>query len=414
MHLVVLQHGLWGNTTHVETIIPHLKEKHADLVFLNIETNQGNLTYDGIDICGDRVVKDIHTFIETNPIDQISFIGYSLGGLILRYVIGKLYNAGFFSNVTPMNFVTLATPNLGTSRKQSVFNDIFNSIQTNALVRVGYQFNVRDMYIDGKPLLAVMADPEYDFFKGLALFKRRACFANILGDRSVRYCTASITGTNPYNRYEAKIIDDDYPQIVAPDESKIKQPVPWTTSDIAPTALKMVAVPILVPLWLTVATLGLGFNATRARIRQHSLTIENTWVKASREEINQGTSSEYVNQPSVESIDQANPTEENVVLITTEKAEIIVQSDAAREELDESVRDEETARDEIADNEVDIKQRTVREEMIHNLNQLEWIKVDVHNDKAFNAHAAIVLRKPFNSEENRYPLVYLANKVFHN
>lgn len=187
MHLVVLHHGLWGNISHVESVVPHLKEQHPDLLFLNIDTNQGNLTYDGMDVCGDRVVQDIHKFMETNPVEKISFIGYSLGGLILRYAVGRLYNEGFFKIVTPMNFVTLASPNLGTSRKQSVLNSIFNSIQTNVLVRVGYQFNLQDNYIDGKPLLVIMSDPEYDFYKGLALFKRRSCFANILGDRSVRY-----------------------------------------------------------------------------------------------------------------------------------------------------------------------------------------------------------------------------------
>ncbi|EEB87657.1 hypothetical protein MPER_14929, partial [Moniliophthora perniciosa FA553] len=36
-----------------------------------------------------------------------------LGGLVSRYVVGILYQKGFFKTVTPVNFNTIATPHLG-------------------------------------------------------------------------------------------------------------------------------------------------------------------------------------------------------------------------------------------------------------------------------------------------------------
>jgi hypothetical protein len=65
-------------------------------------------------------------------IRYISFAGYSLGGLVSRYVIGLLYTRGFFDNVKPMNFTTFATPHLGIRKPLTGFsfgtayNSLFN------------------------------------------------------------------------------------------------------------------------------------------------------------------------------------------------------------------------------------------------------------------------------------------------
>ncbi|GAU28285.1 hypothetical protein TSUD_256130 [Trifolium subterraneum] len=54
---------------------------------------------------------------------KISFIAYSVGGLVAQYAIGRLYNApkneansvGTIGGLLAMNFITLATPHLGSS-----------------------------------------------------------------------------------------------------------------------------------------------------------------------------------------------------------------------------------------------------------------------------------------------------------
>lgn len=88
MHLIVLQHGLWGNASHLAPLVEQFKASHPqnDFIFLNIEESTGTLTYDGIDICGDRCIESIQKLVADTAevIDKVSFIGYSLGGLILR------------------------------------------------------------------------------------------------------------------------------------------------------------------------------------------------------------------------------------------------------------------------------------------------------------------------------------------
>ena len=46
-------------------------------------------------------------------VTRFSITGYSLGGLLARYVIGALYATKFFDTIKPVNFTTIATPHLG-------------------------------------------------------------------------------------------------------------------------------------------------------------------------------------------------------------------------------------------------------------------------------------------------------------
>ena len=50
----------------------------------------------------------------------------------------------------------------------------------------------------GKPLLAVLADPDSIFMSGLARFKRHTLYTNITNDRSAVHYTTAISKTDPY------------------------------------------------------------------------------------------------------------------------------------------------------------------------------------------------------------------------
>ena len=77
----------------------------------------------------------MHDIILQNPgLRKISFIAHSIGGLVARYAIGKLYKPsertsdgcekdllGTISGLMPMNFITLATPHLGSQGNKQVF-----------------------------------------------------------------------------------------------------------------------------------------------------------------------------------------------------------------------------------------------------------------------------------------------------
>lgn len=125
MHLVIIQHGLWGYPSNTAYLSRLLKERLGSMYYiLNSDVNSGNLTYDGIDVCGDRLFQLVmYTFgllsSTGSSVTALSMIGYSMGGLITRYVAGKLYAEGHFTHIAPVNFITIATPHLGAWRMPS-------------------------------------------------------------------------------------------------------------------------------------------------------------------------------------------------------------------------------------------------------------------------------------------------------
>ncbi len=73
-------------------------------------------TYDGIDVCGQRLADEVRAVVAANPgLQRISVIGHSMGGLLARYAVGALFSPrdGTVCGLAPRHFVTLATPHMG-------------------------------------------------------------------------------------------------------------------------------------------------------------------------------------------------------------------------------------------------------------------------------------------------------------
>lgn len=221
MHLVVLTHGLWGNAGHLAVIEKSIHEAFKDAVsIININIFEGSYTYDGIDVNGQKVISQIRPELEKGKYKTISFVGYSLGGLILRYTIGILYKEGVFDYLEPLFYISFASPHLGT-RKPHNTGKVFNFLQDIYLVRVGKQFSLTDTDA-GRPLLVVMADPKECFMKGLSLFRHQVLFVNTRADRSVPFTTGSISSTNPYKKFKKRVIDPmKYPSIVTFEDGEL-------------------------------------------------------------------------------------------------------------------------------------------------------------------------------------------------
>lgn len=86
-----------------------MREKYTEdqLHILVAKRNAGSFTYDGIELGGERVTREIEEKLEEltksgHTITRISVIGYSLGGLIARYAIGLLYHKGLFERIEPV------------------------------------------------------------------------------------------------------------------------------------------------------------------------------------------------------------------------------------------------------------------------------------------------------------------------
>ncbi|XXH03639.1 hypothetical protein Hte_010044 [Hypoxylon texense] len=206
-HLCVLVHGLWGNPNHMKSVAKALREKYSEdqLYLLVAKRNSGSFTYDGIERGGERVCLEIEEELENirkrgGKITKLSIVGYSLGGLVARYAIGLLEMRGVFSQVEAMNFTTFASPHLGVRTPlRGWHNHIWNVLGARTLSKSGRQLFTIDNYREtGRPLLAVLADPESIFIAGLKRFKRRTLYANAVNDRSAVYYTTGISKTDPF------------------------------------------------------------------------------------------------------------------------------------------------------------------------------------------------------------------------
>ncbi|KAI8391494.1 putative serine esterase-domain-containing protein [Radiomyces spectabilis] len=223
--LIVLQHGLWGNHDHMKFLEKQIRHAYKDkdhLSILNSDVNESKYTYDGIDICGRRLVIKIHEHIDELKskglrVTKVGMVGYSMGGLILRFAIGLLGKEGFFRTVEPVFFVTFATPHLGSRLPAgSLFDRLFNFICGSMVSRSGDQLQLVDTYEDQQPLLSILADPEREFHKTLALFKARRTYANVDNDRTVPYWTAALSDINYFESMDDLEIslDNAYPSVV--------------------------------------------------------------------------------------------------------------------------------------------------------------------------------------------------------
>ncbi|KAI9813409.1 MAG: hypothetical protein M1827_004084 [Pycnora praestabilis] len=230
-HLCVLVHGLWGNPKHLAQVASALREKHAEskLYILLPKSNSDNFTYDGIELGGERVTKEIEDTVEKleqdgHTIKKFSIVGYSLGGLVARYVVGLLFSKGWFDKIKPMNFTTFATPHLGVRTPLvGIHSRVWNVLGARTLSVSGRQLFIIDAFREtGRPLLAVLADPDSIFIRGLAMFKNRCLYANIINDRSAPYYTTAITRIDPFDQidslrieylkgYEPNILDPSQP-----------------------------------------------------------------------------------------------------------------------------------------------------------------------------------------------------------
>lgn len=355
VHLVVAVHGLWGDPDNLDFVCNTLIQEHNGLrapapdsapspasdlgtpgptsrssraaaaaapppdptaqprlVVLNSTVNRWVNTYDGIDWCAERVIREIdaeidriHAWATPSSLDSISasehlpsdqaestsarskpstpvppstsksqdskgkakdsekptlesgvrhtvthfsIIGYSLGGVIARYVIGALYARGFFSGksgsmpaaplspfngvkgVVPMNFVTLATPHIGIPPSNTFFGSAFETIGKVALGRTGRQLycgdtewvppdlssklsttepdegtpllpeelKERNEVQNERPLLEAMADPQTAFMKGLTLFRTKVFYGSAKHDLTVPFRTSIVEMHDPF------------------------------------------------------------------------------------------------------------------------------------------------------------------------------------------------------------------------
>lgn len=220
-HLVVFVHGLFAFPRVWNYSSKLLKEKMGPsaLMFISTVNHQVfNGTNDGADQAGTRLAKEVLEVVSKHKkLEEISFVGMSMGGLISRYAIGVLYREedGTIAGLKPYAYASFASPHLGARGQVS-------RVIEHGLSHLPYfkgscdQFFMRDIQSEsGVPLLVEMTMPEYKFYKGFALFKKRVLYSNVMNDHRTAFQSGAMWPyhlQSPYNfhsDYETLVIHDD-------------------------------------------------------------------------------------------------------------------------------------------------------------------------------------------------------------
>lgn len=223
-HLVVLVNGLLGNSSNWECFISNLKADDGTGHFLLHPSRTNNMfgTYEGIDVCGQRLVEEIRDVVSENPgLEHISLVGHSMGGLLARWAAGKLFDTEnrTVAGLKPAHFMTLATPHLGCSGESAQPNHVpfiawtpepLGKYLERAAVpfagmflkRTGQHFFLKDGLplelavndVDAGPLLFRMCHDCADapYLSALKAFHTRTCYANVSGDYLVAWANSAI------------------------------------------------------------------------------------------------------------------------------------------------------------------------------------------------------------------------------
>lgn len=105
-HLVVLSHGILGTSHDLSYLAGQLQQK--GFTVLSSSSNEAHKTLEGVESAGERLKDEILREVKQRPyISKISFVGNSLGGIFVRFVVSLLYNPtdGKVAGLDPCNFM---------------------------------------------------------------------------------------------------------------------------------------------------------------------------------------------------------------------------------------------------------------------------------------------------------------------
>ena len=220
-NLIFLLHGLHGTSDDWDTFIRIWKMNDItnNSSFFPLKSYPRLKTHLGIQELGEITFSEVKDILEQykGVRTNLIFVGHSLGGLILRYLIMLLSKeTSLFEEHDPIAFFTLATPNLGTQTVRNPVRYLGVNLVTTNLGKTGEDL------MHGSDLLYRMT--EGDFTDAINKFKKGFLFSNIFHDLFVTYCTSSIVLKNPYMKKDSHdFIErlDNFPSVVKLSDKKI-------------------------------------------------------------------------------------------------------------------------------------------------------------------------------------------------
>ncbi|KAI7733667.1 hypothetical protein M8C21_008182, partial [Ambrosia artemisiifolia] len=199
-------------------------------------------------------------------VSKISFVAHSLGGLVARYAIGKLYedrpvsglsdsdeknenklHEGRIAGLKPVNFITFATPHLGSRGHGQLpllcgvpFLERSASQTAHWIAgRSGKHLFLTDSDDGEPPLLIRMVNDSEDikFISALGSFKRRVAYANANYDHMVGWETSSIRRRHELPNSNLLSENEKYPHIVYTEQDRQKAGKAvqnWSPASVSP------------------------------------------------------------------------------------------------------------------------------------------------------------------------------------
>lgn len=421
-HLFVLVHGLWGNHSHMDSIRDSLEmrlKNNPEVVIFKPKNSGYFRTLHGIRVVSYNVLEELCAFVsEYGPdkFNKISFVGYSMGGLVSRFIIGKIVTERkkLFQNMQFTLFITFATPHLGVNlyfgkelRKESWLRQavmkVLTGLGTTILGRSGTEIFIRG---GRNKIMVDLAQGEYLY--GLSKFEHRVCFANVKNDRTVAFYTSLITNFDPFIETENKmeyhfnhdlpINVEDYPVMprilnldkLDPAMKRIQKSN--YTNTITVTLMRIMIISILLPITITINVFSTCYSYIASH-RLHNSLVKNGSKESSENELGSDAVSlvrDVIgdllnNEGSIEEIGSSNdgslsPNDEfNRPTLTSreDKWNLFIQeysTESNHSKFSELPFDPD------------------REFIYQNLTKLNWIRIPVYI-RALNAHDGIVARK---------------------
>uniref|UniRef100_A0A2P2LJ72 DUF676 domain-containing protein n=1 Tax=Rhizophora mucronata TaxID=61149 RepID=A0A2P2LJ72_RHIMU len=258
-HLVIMVNGLVGSSADWRYAAEQFVKRFPDNMIVHCsECNYSKLTFDGVDLMGERLAEEVLAVVRGRPqVQKISFVAHSLGGLIARYAVARLYEhlstnlpspsgtslskehtdltqgRDRIAGLEPMNFITFATPHLGSMGHKQLpflcglpFLERRASQTAHLLVgRTGKHLFLTDNDDGRPPLLLQMVNDSGDlsFISALRVFKRRVAYANANYDHMVGWRTSSIRRQHELPKSNLLMKDQKYPHVVRVEQETVEK-----------------------------------------------------------------------------------------------------------------------------------------------------------------------------------------------
>jgi hypothetical protein len=311
------------------------------------------------------------------------------------------------------------------------FNHIWNVMGARTLSTSGRQlFTIDSFRNTGRPLLSILADPDSIFLRGLAKFKHRVVYANIVNDRSAVFYTTGISRTDPFadlnavdinyvKGYEPVIIEPEAPVKLAPETE-----LPAFYKRLAGrshTLFKRIPLTLLLVILIPIGSIVFLVNSviqtirSRQRIRLHEegkagislggyrvpLMIQDvrSAVEDAFESMNAGQGHEYLPDGSEEMVDGVEDSVNESTQLRTDEEQI-------PNEIPSSEKPDEDRVPRTPDKSVNRLSMSRRPEfptlaltsaqfaMIKALDEIGFRRYPVYIHKVRHSHAAIIVRMP--------------------